>query len=133
MPDDQVIAEIVQLAQAGYEGSLRDYCRLATYFVEDCNVAKKREALEVLLEEMLKIQVNHSRLSSILRITLSSKNALSNWYSARDRALVIIDREEPDRAKRLMAGLDEPDPQTREEMDGLDAWNSLKKHARKYA
>lgn len=133
MSDARVIEEIVLLAQAGYERSLSDFCKLTTAFVEDCNVAKKKQTLELLLSEMLKIEVNHARLSSILRIMASSRNALSNWYTSRDATLSILEREEPERVKKLMAGLLDPDPQIREEMDGLDAWSSLLKQARNYA
>lgn len=133
MSDGKVIEEIVLLAQAGYERSLHDYCSLATAFVEDCNIAKKKDTLELLLQELLKIQINHSRLSSILRIMASSRNALSNWYSARDEILLILEREDPNRVKKLMAGLLDPDPMVREEMDGLDAWSSLLKQSRNYA
>ena len=133
MSDSEVITQIVQLAQACYARSLAEYCQLATEFVEDCNVGKKKETLEQLLDEMLKIESNHSRLSSILRITASSRNSMSNWYSSRDAILVILEREEPHRVKRLMIGLHDPDPLIREEMDGLDAWSSLLKQSRNYA
>lgn len=132
LTDEQVIAEIVRFAHASHPESLAEFSYLATMFVEDCNVAKKKSTLEKLLEEMLKIRANHARISSILRTTMSTRNAISNWYTTRDQALAILEREDPERAQRLMIGLLESDPNTPEEMDGLDAWSSIIKRVRQY-
>lgn len=133
MTDEQAITEIVRLAQASHRSSLSEYSNLATRFVEQCNIGKKKSTLEKLLDEILLIDVNHARISSILRMTASTRNALSNWYTSRDQALVILEREDPERAKRLMIGLLEPDPHTPEEMDGLDAWSSIIKNVHQYS
>lgn len=133
MADVDVVREIVQLGEACYEGSMSEYCRLATYFIEDCKVAKKQETLELLLDEVVKITTNHSRMVSLLRMTFSVRKSLNNWHSTRDKVVVILEKEDPERAKRLLSGLDELAPAALEEMDGLDAWQSLVKQAGNYA
>jgi hypothetical protein len=132
LPDDEVISQIVSLAESQDEDALSRYCVAATMFVESCKIAKKKKTLETLLDQILKIRINHSRLSSILRMTFSSRNAIANWYATRDRVAEILGEREPERSRRLMIGLMEDDPQTPEAMDGLNAWQSLIKAAEKY-
>lgn len=132
LTDDDVIAEIVNLAQKS--DNHREYCGLACEFIEDCKVAKNAAAIDKALSSILSLTANHSRITTILRYAFSVKDSLNNWYTTRDAAFEILKIHEPDRYKRLLAGLmDHKDPGKREEMDGLDAWQSIMKEVSKYA
>lgn len=132
LTEDDVIAEIVRLAEAS--PIHREYCSLACEFIEDCKVAKNAMGIEKALAAILKISANHSRISTILRYACSCRNALENWYATRDAAIEILRIYEPERYERLLVGLlAHQDPGSRDEMDGLNAWESIQKEARKYA
>jgi hypothetical protein len=133
MPQDEVISEIVRLAESNEEHAHRKYSELICNYLWDCNKAKQKEPIEQALLAITGIQTNHSRMVTMLRTSLAFRNSIDNWYSCRDKILEIVTREEPDRVKRLMIGLLEEDPKIREEMDGLDAWQSVLKGMAKYA
>jgi hypothetical protein len=133
LPADQVIAEIVRLAESSNGTSGREYARLLESYMEHCRVQKNREGIDLALMAISGIKCNFSRMSSALRSTYSVRNGLKHWYSTRDRVLDILNHEEPGRVRRLMIGLLEENPNTHEEMDGLDAWQSIAKAMSKYA
>lgn len=97
-------------------------------------MAKNAKGIEKALAAILTISSNHSRITTILRYASSCRNALGNWYATRDAAIEIFKVHEPERYERLLVGLlAHQDPGARREMDGLNAWESIKKEARKYA
>jgi len=133
LPTDQVIAEIVRLAESSHETSGREYARLLDSYMEHCRVQKNAEAIDRTLMAISRIKCNFGRMSSALRTTYSVRNGLKHWYSTRDRVLGILNHEEPGRVRRLMIGLLEANPNIHQEMDGLDAWQSIQKAMSKYA
>lgn len=133
LPDSEVIKEIIRLAESNDEHAGRDMARIVCNFFWDCNEQKRPEPIDQTLLAITDITANHSRMSSILRTSLCFKDSLEHWYSSRDKILEILTREEPDRVRRLMIGLHDEDPKVRVEMDGLNAWESLKKSAARYA
>jgi len=132
LSDDDVIAEIVR--QAETTANHRDYCRLACEFIEDCKVSKNAQAIEKILSGILTLKANHSRITTVLRYAFSCRDSIANWYTTKDAALEILKVHEPERYERLLIGLiDHKDPGTREEMDGLNAWEGILKEVKKYA
>jgi hypothetical protein len=133
LPDQQVIKEIVRLAELDEPDSLRKFSRLAVYYLEDCKEQKKGDAMDEMLVAILDIQSNFSRISSILRSCYSERNALKHWYTTRDKAIDILREKLPERADKLMRGLHEEDPHQPEEMEGLSMMESLVKTMHKYS
>lgn len=132
LSEDDVIAEIIR--QAETSAIYRDYCSLACEFIEDCKVSRNAQAIEKTLSAILTIKANHSRITTVLRYAFSCKDSIANWYTTKDAALEILKVHEPERYERLLVGLiDHKDPGTREEMDGLNAWEGILKEVKKYA
>jgi hypothetical protein len=132
LPDDVVIAEILRLAQSPEANASRKFSRLSVYYLEDCKELKKADAMDQMLLAILEVKSNFPCLASILRTSYSERNSLKHWYDARDQALIILKREVPDRAERLLIGLREANPHMPEEMEGLTAMQRLLKHAKEF-
>ena len=129
-PDAEVIAEIVRLAEETDDDPFRKFSYLIVNFVEDCTELKNGRAIDQLLVAMLEIDCNHARIVIALRTSFSVRKSIEQWYRTRDVAIEILQVHEPLRAARLMAGLLETQPGYVEEMDGLNAWESIVKTMR---
>lgn len=133
LPDAEVIAEIVRLAQTDGPRSMRIFSRLIVSFVEDCKVTNNGRAIDKTLLALLEVNVNHSRIVTGLRTSFSVRKSLEHWYAVRDKTVEILKEHEPERGVKLMRGLHEEDMNQYEEMDGLDTWQSILKECQKYA
>lgn len=133
LPDAEVIAEIVRLAELDGPRSSRVFSRLVVNFLEDCKQYKNGRAIDQTLLAIIEIKTNHARMATILRASYSVRNSLNEWYNVRDKVLEILQQHEPERGPRLMAGIALEKFEVFEEMDGLDSWESIVKACRKYA
>jgi len=133
LPDAEVIAEIVTLAESHDPVASRCFARLVVGFIEDCKVCKNGRAIDQTLLAILNIKQNHARMVTVLRSCYDVRNSLDQWYVVRDKIRDILTQEEPERVDRIMRGLHGDNPHVRTEMDGLNAWQSIMKECGKYA
>lgn len=131
--DAEVIAEICVLAESDEPTASRNFARLLVNFIEDCKKFKNGRAIDQTLLAMVEIKNNHARMATALRASYSVRNSLNEWYNVRDKVLVILQEKEPERSKKLLAGIATVPFEGFEEMDGLDAWESIVKACQKYA
>lgn len=136
MTPSAAIAHIVELGKRRPtcdKIASRQYPHVVVNFVEDCSVAKDRASLDCLLVTMGSSQVQPEVMVTVLRCTFSIKNSLTEWYKVRDKIyMLLVDKNSEREANKAMRGLMEPAPEHVELMDGLDAWQSLLKEAKKY-
>lgn len=135
MSSNAAIAHIIDLGYQRPTDKLasRQYAHVVVNFVEDCRVAKDQKTLDCLLLAVASAPIEPEVMVTVLRCTFSTKNSLNEWYKARDKIYLHLVDKNPERgADVIMRGLMEAAPQEREEMDGLDAWQSLLKEAKKY-
>lgn len=133
LSDAEVIAEIVVLAESDEPNASRNYARLVVNFIEDCKKFKNGRGIDKTLLAIVDITKNHARMATVLRASYSVRNSLNEWYNVRDKVLDILQLNDPERSKKLMAGLALEKFEVFEEMDGLDAWESIVKACQKYA
>jgi hypothetical protein len=133
LSDAEVIAEICVLAESDEPTASRNFARLVVNFVEDCKTYKNGRAIDQTLLAIVDIKKNHSRMATVLRASYSARNSLNEWFNVRDKVLEILEQYEPERCKKLMAGIATVPFEGFEEMDGLDAWQSIVKACAKYA